>query len=518
MLLFATTGTGAAQATERGNPLRVTALSVTPDSVDATSDDATVDINWTVADVNAAATDMTGHVTVQQVAADGRPKGAPHDISFSFQPRWPYEVDPTGGTIAKAEYSHAFRVPQYSDAPDARWAVVRFTAEDDQGGRLALGWKKLARFGADFEARALVDTTGPGHDSLALQRDEQDYGYNAETSVTKRYRINVTDAESGFHEGKITLRGSGGGTVVTGFGLVTDQNGYLMCGERHAFDTKDVSCTVDVTIPAGAPAGTWSVTEVELVDAVGNVSTSAGLSEGPVHVTQNSTLSATDFSVSPEEYNNWNGVAPLTVTMRPVGAQAGITSVTVLLSCGGSVTADPVVAADGTVSVKASVPPVHTRECGVTGIGITDGAGNAAAYGAAFQGPVLDLVARQIAAGEPPVVNSARLATNTVSTASLPTRVQLTLDLKSFVGVGQFSLTIYDADRASVGGESGGLPSVPSGELVLSVPMPDGLAPGDYTVGFTLTDVAGQRSPYGYPSGNGSPVPGGPLVITVTAG
>jgi hypothetical protein len=47
----------------------------------------------------------------------------------------------------------------------------------------------------------------------------------------------------------------------------------------------------------------------------------------------------------------------------------------------------------------------------------------------------------------------------------------------------------------------------------------DGLGVGAYTIGFTLTDALGATTSYGVLGNPGSePVPGGPLVFTVTEG
>jgi hypothetical protein len=519
-LLLGALTAGPAQAAGQGQhmALGLKALAVGQKSVDATSGSATVTIDWTVTDGSTAATDMTGDITVQEVAADGSLIGAPQDLTFSFQPRWPYQANPVAGTMASADYSYAFPVPQYAAGSTAQWAVVQVTAKDDQGGTLTVGRQKLARFGAQFTAKELIDSTGPAYDDLGLAFNQPGYLYNADASVTERYRLHVTDAESGFFRGRLVLSGPQRATASGTLQVVSDSNGTLRCGpDTYVFDTHDVDCTVDVTIPAGAPAGTWSVSRVSLTDAAGNVSVTRGLSGAPVHVTQNSTLQASDFAISPAQYNNWNGFATLTVTMQPTGVRDGIASVTLLGDgCGGSVTQNPVVAPDGSISVLATVPPVYTRQCTVTGIGITDGAGDAAAYGTAFHGPALDLVATQIPDTAAPVVNSASLDTTSVPASSLPRNDVLTLDVTSFVGVTGFSLTVYDASGASVDGADGGVSSVTNGPLKLLVPLHQGLAPGVYTVGFMLTDVGGLHSQYGYPNGVGSPVPGGPLLITVT--
>ncbi|MFD8722288.1 hypothetical protein ACFV2H_30980 [Streptomyces sp. NPDC059629] len=70
-----------------------------------------------------------------------------------------------------------------------------------------------------------------------------------------------------------------------------------------------------------------------------------------------------------------------------------------------------------------------------------------------------------------------------------------------------FSLTVYDAAGHSVGGMPGGVSSVTNGPLKPIVPLYEGLTPGGCTVGFTLTDVGGLHTQYGYPIGGGLPAP-----------
>ncbi|MEU0696680.1 hypothetical protein ABZ349_22255 [Streptomyces niveus] len=519
-LLVGTLVGAPAQAEERRQAgIALTALAVEQDTVDATSGSATVTVDWTMTDGNAAATDMFGAITVQQVGDDGGLFGAPHDLTFSFQPRWPYQANPVAGTMASADYSYDFPVPQYAVGSTARWAVVKVTARDDQGGTATVGRQKLADFDAEFTATHLVDSTGPTHDSFGFVLDQPKYLYNADESVTARYQVFISDAESGFFRGQLLLSGPQGAAVSGSMRLVPGDDGSSKCGEYEAYDNHDVFCTVDVTIPAGAPAGNWSASRLRLTDAAGNVSVIRDLSQEPVsvHVTRNETLRASEFAISPEQFNNWNLPARVTVKLKPSGVRDGIRSVTVLSEeCWGSATENPVIAPDGTISVQITAGPIYTRKCTITGIGLTDGAGNSAAYGAAFQGPALSLVATQIPHNTPPVVNAASLDRTTFSADSLPDSARLTLDVTSFVGVTQFSLTVYDADGASVDGRSGGLSPVTEGPLVLSVPLNGGLEPGVYTVGFTVTDVAGLRAPYGYPGGNRPTPPGGPLLITVT--
>ncbi|KUO08029.1 hypothetical protein [Streptomyces sp. DSM 15324] len=118
--------------------------------------------------------------------------------------------------MASADYSYAFPVPQYAAGSTARWAVVGATARDDRGGTFTAGRDALAPYDAAFTATHLVDSTGPAYDSLGTVLDQPEYLYNADASVTAKYRLNITDAESGFFRGELVLGGPLRITVTDG--------------------------------------------------------------------------------------------------------------------------------------------------------------------------------------------------------------------------------------------------------------------------------------------------------------
>ncbi|MEU8784313.1 hypothetical protein [Streptomyces sp. NPDC048637] len=55
-----------------------------------------------------------------------------------------------------------------------------------------------------------------------------------------------------------------------------------------------------------------------------------------------------------------------------------------------------------------------------------------------------------------------------------------------------------------------------SGPLNEYFELPQGTAPGTYTIGFTLHDQGHQSVSYGMPGSSSRPVPGGPVILTVT--
>jgi hypothetical protein len=80
--------------------------------------------------------------------------------------------------------------------------------------------------------------------------------------------------------------------------------------------------------------------------------------------------------------------------------------------------------------------------------------------------------------------------------------------------VNEISTTVFDSSGQIVGGGFGGVTATLTGPVSTIASLPAGLPPGTYTVAFQLTDAGGLTSSYGYP--NSPPVPGGPLVFTVT--
>ncbi|MFF7982998.1 hypothetical protein ACFZDK_28425 [Streptomyces sp. NPDC007901] len=515
--LLGAVSVGPAQAAENEGGLELSALSFSPLTVDATAGDAIATLNWAVKDGNASAAAVSGDVYVRQVSAVGSTVGPAFDISYSLQPNGSAMTNSVSGNAQSSTYSYDFSVPQYAAQASANWAVVRVTASDDRGNTLTVDKDRLSEFANFVTAKESVDSTGPTYEDVSLPPDAPRYLYNAAKPVTVAYYIDVADPESGFYKGEVTVAGPGGQTASGKLKVVTADDGNTSCGPNTGgWGSNEIICSVSVTIPAGAAAGTWAISRIGLTDNAGNTSVYRNLNLAPVHITQNATLQAGDFSITPKAVNDWSEQQKLSITMKPNGVREGLTSVTVWTDtgCGGSITEAPAISDDGTITVPANMFN-RSKECIITGIALVDGAGDVAAYGSYFDGPDLNLVATQIPDTTPPVATSASLSFTTIAASALPRNVVLTADVTSFAGVNGFSVTVYDSAGRPVSGGYGGLSAVTEGTVQIGVDLPQGLTPGVYTVGFELTDEGGLYAQYGY-SNVGSPAPSGPLQVTVT--
>ncbi|WP_441245154.1 hypothetical protein [Kitasatospora sp. McL0602] len=513
----AATGTVQATAGAGAGQLGVSALAFAQPTVDATSGTATATLNWTVTDSNTQAANVTGDVYVQQIGSDGRGVGTTYDVTFSFQRTWDAKATLVSGTAQQSSYTYDFPVPQYAGSATARWAVVKVAAKDDKAAAKTFGSARLADFNPTVTATELVDSTGPAYQYAKLPINAPEYLYNADKSVTVSYDVDVTDAESGVFSGELEVTGPNRASASTKFEVKTASDGTTTCGTDFAgWGSNDVICHLAVTVPAGAPAGQWVISRLRLTDNAGNTASYRGLSLAPVQITQNAVLRATGFSISPKTVNNWAQAVPLKVTMTPVGVQQGIKSVTVWTGngCAGSVTASPAVAADGTITVPAMIFQKYSTQCTITGIALTDGAGDTAAYGSIFAGPALDLVVTQIPDTTAPVISNVTLSTTTLAASQLPAGILVTSDVNTFAGISGSSITIYNSAGYPVNGSYGGTKDA-NGQVQLAISLPAGTPPGDYWIGFSLDDNGDLHTSYGYPNSTGSAV-GGPLHVTVT--
>ena len=499
-------------------------------TVDASSGGATATLDWSISDANTAAANITGEVYIQQVSAQGKLIGAEYGVSYAYQSF--ADVSAASGTAQSSTYSYSFTVPQYAATSTATWAVVKVTAADDQSGSLTVGRQKLASMAAtSFTADELVDTVGASYGGVSVTSAVPAYALSVDPAyfddavgpVGLSYSVEAIDPDSGFSQGVLVLQGPGGRTISTDFAVQFDALGSTTCGpDTSNWGSTDIDCTVPVSIPEGTAAGTWVVSELKLTDAAGTTTVYHKLSLAPVVLTQNAPFSATGLTLSPTSVDDWTSAQTLTLSMTPEGAQDGIASVTVDTDggCYGGVTTDPVVAADGSVSVPVKMPgSPQDKECTVTGVAIFDGAGDLAAYGPAFDDPQVSLVATQTPDTAAPVATSASLDTSTIAQSGLPADVTATIAVNSMVGVQEVQAGVYGPSGNWINANSANVSGVTDGTVQVSVYLPAGLAPGTYTLGFTLLDNGGLDSQYGYPAalGLGSPAPSGPLQFTVTS-
>jgi hypothetical protein len=233
-------------------------------------------------------------------------------------------------------------------------------------------------------------------------------------------------------------------------------------------------------------------------------------------VTRNDTVTASDFSLTPTEVNNWRDGQTITLSMRVAGAQQGLSSVVLQQTGCAANTQTPAMAADGTVTIPIFF--AFTEDCTVNGIAITDGAGNVAAYGSYYGLPPLNLATIRTPDTTKPVALTAVVSPSTraADDPNHNVNVDITVDDDGLSPLSQYSVTFYDANGISVGGGSGGISQPPPGGVVHLLGVVN-LVPGTYTVGFTIRDRAGNFSQYGYPNMPDHPAPSGPLVFTVVA-
>ncbi|MFD7491042.1 hypothetical protein ACFV8T_01235 [Streptomyces sp. NPDC059832] len=510
--------TGTAAAQETGN-MAVTDMDFTPSAVDATPGGTTVTLRWTMTDTTPETDGMSARVHLRrQGATAGTYLGVPLVGTYDVGS---YGQDITlvpGSTPQEATYEWTLAVPQYAAGTSVTWAVTRVEAWDTQGTSLDWDAAQLGAFHHTFEAKTLADTQGPTYDDLAVDNERQPYVYVGEGSSSMTYELDVHDAQAGISGGTLTLTGPGGQHLTGSFAIVwTWDEGYQGCGYIGWGQTDAGSCRVSVTFPAHAASGTWTVSRVELTDNAGNTSTYDNLSAAPVHVTSNDVLSADGFTATPNPVDTWHGARTIKVGFRPHGDAGGVASAVVdTNSVNGcrqpSTTATT--AADGTVSVDYDVPR-QVFTCRITGMIITDNAGNVALYGSKYGAPETGLTITSAPDTVLPEIDRATLSPATIPATEHSTDIHLTVNVSgTTAGVNGYDIYLIDSSGQWIPAVSGGASLTFSGPLTLSFPLPSAVAPGTYGIALRLSDQAGKSSSFGFP--NNTPMPGGAVTLTVT--
>jgi hypothetical protein len=518
--LLTALGLPAISAAADTSALSLSALAFSQSTVNATGGSATVTLSWTIADSDTAATDVAGDVFIQMAGSHpgsyiGVAHEAPYDLTGALSG---FEAGDGSGTAQRATFSYTFTVPQYANAASAHWVVSQVTAKDTQGASLTLSGQELNRYHASVTATELVDSTPPQYSQLAFATPNQrPYLYNNGTTTSIVYSLLVTDSQSGFWQGEIRLNGPDGQTVRTPFTVTYSvSQGLDQCGTDFSFGTTSMLCTVSVTIPASAPAGTWTIDSISLTDNAGNTAISRDLNALPVTVTSNAVVQASAFSASPNPVNNWAGPAPFTLSMIVAGARQGVSAVYVDSSgpCS-QLSTTPVTGSGGTISVSMNMLELASS-CKIIGIAVVDGAGDVALYGSEYGAPDPGVTITQVPDTTAPVATAASLSPASIAYSPDSQFVTLTINVDDAVApVSEVAVFLYNSAGQGSEVSYGGVTSTLSGPVTVSVSIPAGEAAGSYTVGFQLFDTGGLEASYGTPGA--TPVPGGPLTLTITS-
>ncbi|MFF4212412.1 hypothetical protein ACFYZE_24220, partial [Streptomyces sp. NPDC001796] len=506
--------------------LSVSALSFSTKSVDATSGSATIELNWTMTSSNPNASGFGGDIHIRRM----NPKTGAYigtELAAGFDSRGSLSGDVTvkpGATPASTTYTWTVPVPQYGATTKTTWAVSEIHGGDGAGDSIDWTAPQLAAFPRTFSARTTVDQGYPSLDRIALAQGAQATVYEAPgQGATLRYQLDSQENKSGVYGGTVVVTGPGGRTVRGSSAIGWDwSEGYQGCGNIGWMQRQVLDCTVTVSLPAGLPEGDWKVTEVDLTSNAGVTHAYTGLSEAAVHVTSDSVLSASGFAFTPSQIDSWHSPVPTArLSLRPSGAVGGVSSVQ-LTNWGDNATqcqqlsTTPTVQADGTVTV-----PVRGLRgqfsCRLTGLIITDGHGDQAAYGSSLGAPDIDATLTNIPDTVLPTVDAVTVTPGTVPADDTQTWIKLTIDVSaSTAGVNVLDLYLVDASGHAYPIESGGVPTTFSGPLDQYFTLPQGTAPGTYTIGFRLQDQAYKTVSYGLPGSGSQPMPGGPVTFDVT--
>lgn len=504
-------------------PISITSLAFAERHVDTTGAAVVVALDFSIKNTNAAAANVGGEVSVRLAGSTpGTFVGQTHEILFSYGQTGYGYADWISGTPQQSSYRYQFVVPQYANARHARWVVTAVTARDNVGGSLSVDRTGLRQFvRSSLVTTSLVDTTPPSLSGVARETvigNQRPYVYVGGGDLEVRYGIDLSDNQTGIWRGTLTLTGPGGATIATDFASQVDDL-ERSCGYSYPYDAFSGPCGVLVTPPAGTAAGTWRVTSLLLVDNAGNAVTIADPGGDPIVATSNEVVSASDFTVTPNPVNTWTQTVNTSVGMAVHGARQGVSEIILdFENIGGrcdQTSTTPTVKPDGTYAVPVRVYQ-GARQCRAQGIAIIDGAGNVAAYGYQYFGPDPGVKIVQLPNTTPPVVTSASLSRTTVpQSQATQTSILLTAQVTAPIApVNGYDLFVYDAAGNEVARQGGGT-GVYNGVLEVYFGFYDPVPPGEYTVGFKLSDASRLSSSYGMPGT--PPVPGGPLTITVTS-
>ncbi|TDC86120.1 hypothetical protein E1193_00135 [Micromonospora sp. KC606] len=503
--------------------LALAALSFEQPTVDATEGYVANKLTWTVTNTDPDARSVHGTVTMRmRSSVTGQLVGHDWVVRYEFEQTCCGDASYESGTPQESTYTYHLPVRRYADAATAAWEVTRVTIT--AGGTTAtVSGTRLQSFGYRFTAQTMIDSTGPTIDYISLAPSRRPYVYVGAGPVTVAYDFTVQDGESGFWKGTIRLNGPGGQSVTTPFSWEREvystgfRCGAVSGGEQ---DGRYMPCSIGITLPAGAAPGSWRIARLVLRNNAGGTTTYQNPRAPSLTVTSNTTVQASGFAVSPNPVDNWRGAVQTELSMSVTGATKGVSAVHVDFDSGCQQWGGPTAKADGRIVVPVMVYQ-QTQSCRVEGIAVIDGAGKAALYGDAYGAPDPELTITRVPSTNPPValgatLDPSSLPASEVNQRSIQLTIQAQVQVAPIVGLGVY---LYDSDGTVVYQSFGGTSQATNGTVTTWLHLWEPLEPGDYTVGFALDDAGRLGSRWNMPdSADSQTLPGGPLVLTVTAG
>ncbi|WBB77585.1 hypothetical protein O7606_14975 [Micromonospora sp. WMMD882] len=503
--------------------LALTALSFENSTVDVTEQYAANKLTWTVTNTDPDAYSVSGTVTMRMRSSiTGELIGHDWVVRYEYQQTCCSDGVWESGTPQESTFSYHLPVRRYADATTATWEVTKVTITAS-GVTANVSGTRLQTFGYSFVAHTLIDTSGPTVEHISLHPSRRPYLYVGDGPATVTFDFTVQDAQSGFWKGSIRLAGPAGQSVTTAFTWERDEYSTgLRCGSVYGGDQDGtyMPCVIGVTLPAGAASGNWRIAKLVLRNNAGGTSTYQNPTAPSVTVTANTTVQAGGFAITPNPVDNWRDSAMTELTMAVSGATKGVSAVHVDFDSGCQQWGVPTVKADGRIAVPVMVYQ-QTAECQVNGIVVVDGAGRAALYGDAYAAPDPGLRITRVPSTNPPAALGATLAPSSLPASEVnQTSIRLTIQTQVQVApVTGLSVYLYDADGTVVYQSGGGASQATDGAVTHWLYLWQPLEPGEYTVGFSLSDAARKSTPYNMPDNPDSrTLPGGPVVLTVTAG
>lgn len=510
---------GAAAPAQAAPRMAITDLAFSSTAVDATADPQSVALTWRVTNTDQRAIAVTGVVELREFR-QGAAFGPVRTLDFALRSGDADIFADWDSTAQNSSYRYEMYIPQYATTDTAEWRVTKATAQDGRGHTVKLNAEELATLGAQFTVTHLADKEGPTVSTVSLNGGDR--VYHDGNGLTLDYDVNIEDVGLGFKRGTLVLAGPGGREISTPFEVRKENDWSAYCGENSwvSLPARWANCTVTVPIAAGTPSGAWTVSRVRLVDEAGNVTVNRDVTAPTVYVSRNQTIEAGDFQVTPEFVDNWRAAATAELRFRAQSWGGPIVDVDVetarMCWTGGS---EPEFHEDGTVSVGLTIP-AGSAGCEITGIALTDESGNMSFYGTVYRAPALDLVVAPKPDDTPPAVLAVRAPKKVWKVSELQNAwgigFEVQVDNTSGAPVTGGWATLYDSNGHSVGGHGGGYSENPDGWVNMSVSAY--AVPGEYVIGFRVTDAAGNSSGFGFPNSSYPAPPGGPLTITVVEG